>query len=79
MNVQDPLHRSLRCLNKFHSDYRHRRWMAEILARFDSAIVHFLQSYACPSRALNRRWQATRQRFSAALQGLRLPCRIRLS
>lgn len=78
MSVMDPLHRSLKCLNKFRSGYRHRRWMAEIQARFDSAIVYF-QSFAFPSRALSRRWQATRQRFSAAPQGLQLPCKIRLS
>ena len=45
MSVKDPLHRSLKCLNKFRSGYRHRRWMAEIQARFDSANVYF-QSFA---------------------------------
>ena len=76
MSGLGPRHRSLKCLNKFRSGYRHRRLMAEILARFASA-VHSL-SCACPSRALSRLWPATRQRFSAALQGLQLPGRIRL-
>lgn len=47
MSVKAPLHRSLKCLNKFRSGYRHRRWMAEIQARFDLANVYF-QSFAYP-------------------------------